>query len=374
MRPRPYGLVLAGGGAKGAYQIGAWRAMREIGVDISTVAGVSIGSINGALIASGDYEGAVKLWKSASVVKGVNMARELKEPDNLFSRKNFSVLLREIIRNGGIDASPTQHMLGQYINEDAVRNSNIKLAIVTFLLSEMTPREMNIEDIPEGRLVEYLLASSHYPGVSKIGPEGEKYIDGGIYDNAPVSLMRKLGHNRMIIVDISSIKGLGHKQDISCSDIIYIRPYDIDELGASFDFSDELIEKRFEMGYMDTKKAFGLLAGRIYYFEPETVAGFIEKYGADAFDQLENLAIKVGLPRLKVYGEDDFLRELLPLYKDYKEELEEKKKKKEQRFYRNIIKKNPEIIKKIVALKPTKSYDLAEDILKSLDAPATMNE
>ncbi len=366
MKPRPYGLVLAGGGAKGAYQIGSWKAMREIGVEISTVAGVSIGSINGALIAAGDYEKAVTLWRSASVVKGVNITGELKEPDNLFSRKNFSVLLREIIRNGGIDASPTQQMLSQYLDEDGVRNSNIRLAIVTFLLSELTPREMKIEDIPEGKLVEYLLASSHYPGVSKIGPEGERYIDGGVYDNAPVSLMRKLGHNRMIIVDISSIKGVGHKQDISCSDIIYIRPYNIDELGAAFDFSDEMIEKRFEMGYMDTKKAFGLLAGRIYYFEPATADAFIEKYGPEAFDQLENLAIKVGLPRLKIYGEEEFLRELLPLYLTYREELEEKIKKKEQRFYRNIVKTNPKIISKIVSLKPKKSYALAEEILTSL--------
>ncbi len=53
---RPYGLVLAGGGAKGAYQIGAWKAMREIGVEIEMIAGVSIGAINGALIAQGDYD------------------------------------------------------------------------------------------------------------------------------------------------------------------------------------------------------------------------------------------------------------------------------------------------------------------------------
>ncbi len=45
-----YGLVLAGGGAKGIYQLGAWKAMRELGIKFSAVAGVSIGSINGALI------------------------------------------------------------------------------------------------------------------------------------------------------------------------------------------------------------------------------------------------------------------------------------------------------------------------------------
>ena len=41
---RAYGLVLEGGGAKGAYQIGAWKALREEGVKIRGVAGVSVGS------------------------------------------------------------------------------------------------------------------------------------------------------------------------------------------------------------------------------------------------------------------------------------------------------------------------------------------
>ena len=56
---KPYGLVLAGGGAKGAYQIGAWKAMREMGVTFNAVAGVSIGSINGALIVADEYEKAL---------------------------------------------------------------------------------------------------------------------------------------------------------------------------------------------------------------------------------------------------------------------------------------------------------------------------
>ena len=51
-----YGLVLAGGGAKGAYQMGAWKALREMNISFDAIAGVSIGSINGALIAAGDFE------------------------------------------------------------------------------------------------------------------------------------------------------------------------------------------------------------------------------------------------------------------------------------------------------------------------------
>ena len=59
---RSYALALEGGGAKGAYQIGAWKALREAGVKIDAVAGTSVGALNGALIVMGDLEKAEAIW------------------------------------------------------------------------------------------------------------------------------------------------------------------------------------------------------------------------------------------------------------------------------------------------------------------------
>ena len=53
---KEYGLVFDGGGARGAYQIGAWRALSEAGEKISAVAGTSVGALNGALVCMGDLE------------------------------------------------------------------------------------------------------------------------------------------------------------------------------------------------------------------------------------------------------------------------------------------------------------------------------
>ena len=58
---KEYGLVLEGGGAKGAYQIGAWKALREAGVKLKGIAGTSVGALNGALICMGDLEKAERL-------------------------------------------------------------------------------------------------------------------------------------------------------------------------------------------------------------------------------------------------------------------------------------------------------------------------
>ena len=63
---KEYGLVLEGGGAKGAYQIGAWRALKEAGVKIRGVSGTSVGALNGALICMDDLEKAEKLWANIS--------------------------------------------------------------------------------------------------------------------------------------------------------------------------------------------------------------------------------------------------------------------------------------------------------------------
>lgn len=335
---KSYGLILAGGGGKGAYQIGAWKALKELGVKFSAIAGVSIGSINGALIAADKFDNAMKMWSTATIDKGVKIEEELKDADNLFSAKNYPVLLKEILKKGGIDASPTRDFLAEFINEKEVRESKIPLGIVTYQLSSMNPLELFVEDIPEGELIDYLLASSKFPGVSRIGPEGERFLDGGVYDNAPVSMLKKRGYNGLVVIDISSIKGYAHEQNFSCMQIVYIRPYDPEELGAAFDFSPEIIEKRMTMGYLDAKKSFGKYAGNIYYFKPVTFRSLIKRYGCDTVAELEKLAYELEVPRLKVYKENEFLKALKERYSEKSKELEEKEEEEPQGIM-DILKK-----------------------------------
>ena len=56
------GLVLEGGGAKGAYHIGVFRALDELNIGLDGVVGTSIGAINGAMIAQGDGPRAWEIW------------------------------------------------------------------------------------------------------------------------------------------------------------------------------------------------------------------------------------------------------------------------------------------------------------------------
>ena len=305
---KKYGLVLAGGGGKGAYQIGAWQALREMGITFEAIAGVSIGGINGALIAAGDYDKAKEFWHNISVDKGVRFAKDLPDSENLFSRKNWGVLFKEVIKSGGIDASPAAEFISQFIDEDKVRDSKIDLGVITVQMTQgVVPREIFVHEMPKGQLVDYLLASANIPLATNIGPEGEKFLDGGAYDNTPLMTLKKRGYNRLIIVDISNIKGVAHNINYLNSEIVHIRPYDIDDLGAAFDFDDAVIDRRIRLGYLDTQKAFSNLLGNIYYFEPHTFRIMVKRYSADTVLQIEQMAHQLGIEKAEIYGENEFI-------------------------------------------------------------------
>ena len=62
-------LVLSGGGAKGAYEIGVWKALRKLNIKIDIVTGTSIGAINGAFVVQNKYYRAKRIWLSKDINK-----------------------------------------------------------------------------------------------------------------------------------------------------------------------------------------------------------------------------------------------------------------------------------------------------------------
>ena len=370
---KPYGLILAGGGAKGAYQIGAWRALRELGITFEAIAGVSIGAINGALIAQGDYDRAVELWSNAEVTSGIHIEAELHDSENLFSFSNLPQIFMEIIRNGGVDVTPARNLIAEYIDEEKVRNSGIPLGLVTFQLSSMKPVEVFLDEIQDGLLVDYLMLSARVPGLHNQSPDGAKYLDGGIYDNAPIGMLRDRGINRFVVVDISGMKGVGHKDDFSCAEFVYIRPNDPKELGEAFEFDSSMNDMRMQMGYLDTKKAFDLLSGKRYYFRPKEYKLMQAKYGYRVLNELEEYAAECGLERLTVYTHRQFMRALLTVHDAETQEKENEPEGELEEITRSLLKaaqplleKAPEeLVRKIRRKKRKKPYADAIAALES---------
>ena len=95
MQTHSLGLVLSGGGGKGAYQIGAWRALMELGWDarITGVSGASVGALNAALIGCTDYAQAETLWKSITPLQFLDIDLPFAN-GGIFSRDGLIELIR----------------------------------------------------------------------------------------------------------------------------------------------------------------------------------------------------------------------------------------------------------------------------------------
>ena len=195
------GLVLAGGGAKGAYQIGAYQALQEIGWMPDLITGTSVGCLNAALFVVGKVEEAAELWKSLDI-HGVLETPQGKSPEEL------QAYLLDVLRGGGLDLEPLGETIDRYIDEDAIRAAPIGYGLVMTEMNTLKSVPCPLAEIPRGKLKEYMLASSAcFPALRPRVIDGVKYIDGGWRDNMPLDLAASMGATELVAIDI---EGWGH--------------------------------------------------------------------------------------------------------------------------------------------------------------------
>ena len=70
---KTYAIALEGGGAKGAYEVGVWRALDEAGVRYNAVSGTSVGALNGALMVMRDLPRAIEAWSNIQISKIIDL-------------------------------------------------------------------------------------------------------------------------------------------------------------------------------------------------------------------------------------------------------------------------------------------------------------
>ena len=197
-------VVLAGGGSRGAYQIGVWKALREMGIEYQLVTGTSVGALNGALMVQGDYEKALSVWENLSFQDVVGDMIE--DKTDLSDRRLTRLFAREALEKGGADISALERFVYSLIDEERFRSSPVDFALVAVEDPSLKPLELKKRDIPREMLGEYLLASAAcFPAFQAKEIAGQKYIDGGYHDNMPVNLALEMGAQEIIAVDLESI-------------------------------------------------------------------------------------------------------------------------------------------------------------------------
>lgn len=258
-------IALGAGGARGAYQIGAWKALRELGVDYDIVVGSSIGSVNGVAMVQDDYDLALDLWKNISVDKifAGDVDLDFEPQDIIGSTEKLVSLLIKILTNKGLDISPFLDLLNDIVDEDKVRASAREFGIVALRVPLIKGMEITKEKMKVGYMAKYILASSSaFPVFPVCEVDGNKYIDGGYYDSLPINFARNLGAEEVVAIDVSL--STTHEEELSSNDVIYIKS--AWSLGPFLDFDNESIMRNMDLGYNDTMKAYGKYRGFRYTF------------------------------------------------------------------------------------------------------------
>lgn len=273
------GLVLEGGGAKGSYQIGAYKALKESGYTFDYIVGTSIGSLNGAMISQGDADVAEEIWRNIKFSTVVNVDDQQMKSLFNWDLSNMSLdglqqkfgIVHSIFKNKGFDITPLKELLDNHIDEDRVRSSPMKFGLVTVGLSDVKPLEIFIDDMEKGTLKNYLLASSYLPVFKQEPIEGKYYLDGGFYANIPYKMIDDKC-DELVIIGLfpnKKIEAFNNTEKYK-----YIKP--AEELCDIFQFMKETAEYNIQLGYFDTRKYLDGLYGHKYY-----IKGLREKESLD---------------------------------------------------------------------------------------------
>ena len=300
-------LVLSGGGSRGAYQVGCWKALNELGFTFDMVVGVSVGALNGGMVAQGEQALAEELWRKV-------------EADNVFQVEAGAQPVDyalEAVKQGGVSSAPLQRLANKYLPEDVIRNSPMDFGLLTIEIPAYKPHFLWKEDIPAGHLADFVVASATvFPGIKPKVIDGVSYIDGGSYNVMPIHMAVERGATKVIAIYLKAIGRWEPAKELSCCDDITLIQPNFD-LGSFLVFDRANSSRLLRLGYMDTMKAFGVYDGKYYSFIKGSFDQKTTK-GADAAAHIFNL------DPLVLYRRDHFMKILSTVV-----QVENKKQEKE---------------------------------------------
>mgnify|MGYP004526588035 FL=1 len=347
-------FVLSGGGSRGAYEIGVWKALKELGTEIDMLFGTSVGAINGAMVAQNEPELAERLWKQmetsmifdldtgAAPVQGKGEERpadkyaehasdtrtggiaatskklyddiaesvdeKLEETEIAgLPAKEAIAYAREIVLHGGAGTEGLRELLDEYIDEDRVRSSGMTYGLVVTAVDfpAMHGQYLLADDIPEGRLNDYITASaSCFPAARRYVIDGSSFIDGGYTDNMPVTMALQQGAERIFAVDLHAagiVRG-GTVRQAKLQTEFHLLESSW-ELGSFLTFDKDNISRIIRLGYLDMMRAAGSYRGNRYAFADEAMTAH-DIMGAEAAAEV------FGLDPLTVYDRGSVIKAL----------------------------------------------------------------
>ncbi len=286
-------LIFSGGGSRGAYEVGVWRALLELGEQIDLVTGVSVGALNGALVAQGSFDAAEGLWRRIGLSQVFDLPLDETLPFSQRKRRALWLFGKAALTNGGAGTSTLHKLLTRYLDEPSVRNSAIDFGFVTVRFDGLRPQPRYLwrEDIPCGRLADYLVAScALFPAIRAQKIDGKHYIDGGFADNLPIRMAMQRGATRLIAVHLEA-PGMVHRLDGQNKyTLILIDSYW--NLGELLLFDKDAARQNMRLGWLDTMRAYHVFDGRAYAFVRGVLRIAARRYYQHFYEQMELLGFR----------------------------------------------------------------------------------
>lgn len=307
---KEFGLVLSGGGAKGAYHVGVMQAITELQIPIHQIAGTSIGALNGAVLASAPNiqigtKRLVELWEHLPAQKPIKINTQalkiglppikqklgyiifllsaglrLSNPITLATALSGCISCENLLKDDiltkmmaeYLDIEQLQHSLPLYVSifEQSYQNAafndllqGLKDAFKTNVLGieNQYSEFRHIQALPIDEQKEIILASSALPLLFKAYQnDSKRHTDGGqggmikSQGNTPIKPLIDAGCKHILVVHLDG-GSLWHRYDFGETSIIEIRP-SIDMGGsiAMLDFSAGHVQKLKAAGYHDAKQ------------------------------------------------------------------------------------------------------------------------
>lgn len=265
-----WALTLAGGGGKGAYEIGVWQALREIGLEknLIAVSGSSSGALNAALISLNEFDKAKTIWSSIMPKQFLDINYDtIIGPLNTLVKRTLTAGLCS--RDGLID------IIDKYLNLEQLAGARIPAYVsisryssdcIDCLSEKPQVEYISLSEVSPDDAGQFLLASSAMPYIYP--PEiihGNVYRDGGLADNVPIYPMTSVGADNLIVVKLEPDDKVDTSLYSKFKEVVEIIPSR--EIGDLFDgtleFTNRNVMFRMLLGYYDTLRTFGLRMYRL---------------------------------------------------------------------------------------------------------------
>jgi len=265
------GLVLAGGGAKGAYEAGVFKALWELDIirRISVVSGTSIGTVNALMLSMNDSRIMDESWSSLSysrfITNEINV-RDLKFSNLIRRAKQRDKSAIELIREsdiGLISQSGVRRFIEEYVDLKVIKESKKTLYACAYNIDLKNTEYFRLNEFEEDEIIDIALASCAIPFIFKpIKINEYRYADGGINnpkyscqnaDNVPINPLKN-HHCDVIIVVHLSYKQPIDKSGFEDTHIIEIYPSipleTINGIGT-VNLMASTLNQHVELGYRD---------------------------------------------------------------------------------------------------------------------------